>query len=64
MQSRFHLSALSFWLAGVARVGDVLIHDYMGVDLDAVWQVTQRNVPELKKNLREILFDLDDGHKS
>jgi uncharacterized protein with HEPN domain len=55
---------LSFWLAGVARVGDVLIHDYMGVDLDAVWQVTQRNVPELKKNLQEILFDLDVGHKS
>jgi len=48
----------------ISGLRDVLIHDYMGVDLDAVWQLTQRNVPELKKNLQEILFDLDDGHKS
>lgn len=27
---------------------DVLIHDYMGVDLKTVWRVTQDRLPELK----------------
>lgn len=39
----------------MAGLRDVLIHDYMGVDIDAVWQVTQRDIPELKKYIRKIL---------
>ena len=31
----------------------------MGVDLEAVWQVTQKNVPQLKAQIREILLKLD-----
>ena len=27
---------------------DVLIHDYMGVDLKTVWKVAQERLPELK----------------
>ena len=27
---------------------DVLIHDYMGVDLMTVWKVAQERLPELK----------------
>jgi uncharacterized protein with HEPN domain len=33
----------------------VLIHDYMGVRLPAVWEVTQTDLPVLKKQLEEIL---------
>lgn len=33
----------------VAGLRDVLIHDYMGVDLDNVWNVAQLNLPALKK---------------
>lgn len=27
---------------------DVLIHDYMGVDLKTVWKVTQERLPQIK----------------
>lgn len=31
---------------------DVLIHDYMGVDLKTVWKVAQERLPELKPLLK------------
>jgi len=34
---------------------DVLIHDYMGVDLNAVWEVTQKDIRELKETVEKIL---------
>lgn len=40
------------------RIGglrDVLIHDYMGVDLEAVWEITQKNIPELQSVVESIL---------
>lgn len=33
----------------------VLIHDYMGVDLTVVWEVTQRDLPELKQKIEALL---------
>jgi len=32
-----------------------LIHDYFGVNLNIVWDTTQRNLKELKKFLRKVL---------
>ena len=40
------------------RIGgmrDVLIHDYIAVDLNAVWEVTQKDLRELKKTVERIL---------
>ena len=34
--------------SNMAGMRDVLIHDYMGVDLKTVWKVTQERLPELK----------------
>ena len=46
------------------RIGglrDVLIHDYMGVDLDAVWQITQKEIPELKQSVHTIMKKLEES---
>lgn len=39
----------------IAGLRDVLIHDYMGVDVIAVWQVTQNDIPPLKTAIQTIL---------
>jgi uncharacterized protein with HEPN domain len=39
----------------IAGMRDVLIHNYMGVDLEAVWQVTQDELPELRRAVEELL---------
>ena len=41
----------------LAGLRDVLIHDYMGVDLESVWNVVRTNLPELKK---VVLKNLDE----
>lgn len=41
----------------VSGLRDILIHHYMGVDLEKVWNVVEHNLPQLKqaiqKNLRK-----------
>jgi len=34
---------------------DKLIHDYFGVDLDAVWDTAKKDIPGLKTELRKLL---------
>ncbi|MBW1694002.1 MAG: DUF86 domain-containing protein [Deltaproteobacteria bacterium] len=43
----------------ITGLRDVLIHDYMGVDINAVWQITQKNIPELHKHISIIIKDLE-----
>jgi uncharacterized protein with HEPN domain len=40
----------------IAGLRDVLIHDYMGVDLEAVWRVTQNDLLSLRQAIEELLL--------
>jgi uncharacterized protein with HEPN domain len=44
----------------VAGFRDVLIHDYMGVDLDEVWNVIEKELPRLKHTVDTMLAELSD----
>lgn len=40
---------------GMAGMRDRLIHDYFGVDLELVWDVVRRRVPELRGQIAAIV---------
>jgi len=39
----------------IAGTRDILIHAYFGVDLDMTWKIIKKDLPELKKDIKEIL---------
>ncbi len=43
----------------IAGLRDKLIHDYLGVDLDAVWDTVEKDIPELKENITKIISEED-----
>jgi len=34
---------------------NVLVHDYFGVDLEEIWRVVERDLPELKNKLKKLV---------
>jgi len=39
----------------IAAFRNVLVHDYLGLDLERIWQVTQGDVPELKRTVQSMI---------
>ncbi|PWU05290.1 MAG: DUF86 domain-containing protein [Terriglobia bacterium] len=52
-QTRSHLAELDW--KGICGMRDVLIHDYIGVDLDEVWNVASSRIPEVREALDRFL---------
>ncbi|MFQ5979414.1 MAG: DUF86 domain-containing protein [Candidatus Heimdallarchaeota archaeon] len=38
----------------IARTRDKLIHGYFGIDLDLVWEITQKDIKDLKENISRL----------
>jgi len=39
----------------IAAFRNVLVHDYLGIDVERIWEITQRDVPELNRAISAIL---------
>lgn len=39
----------------IAAFRNVLVHDYLGIDVERVWEITQRDIPELKQAILTLL---------
>lgn len=39
----------------IAAFRNILVHDYLGIDLEVIWQITQYDVPELKTAVESML---------
>ena len=39
----------------IAAFRNILVHDYLGIDLETVWDITQRDVPELRQAVEMML---------
>jgi len=52
-QARGRLASLDW--KSICGMRDVLIHDYIGVDVDEVWDVASARVPELQAVLEQFL---------
>lgn len=44
--------------ATIAAFRNVLAHQYLGVDIDLVWQIVARDLPGLGANIRRVADDL------
>ncbi|MFH1504219.1 MAG: DUF86 domain-containing protein [Candidatus Omnitrophota bacterium] len=44
----------------MAGLRDITIHEYFGVDLDIVWEIITKNIPETKADIQEVLEDMRD----
>jgi uncharacterized protein with HEPN domain len=42
----------------IAAFRNVLVHNYLGIDLELVWQVIENDLPELRRAITEMIQNL------
>ena len=42
----------------IAKFRNVVVHDYLGVNLDRVWKIVENDLPVLEREARSILDDM------
>ncbi len=40
----------------IAKTRDKLIHNYFGVDLDVIWDISKQDIPDLIENLKKLII--------
>ena len=48
----------------IAAFRNVLVHDYLGIDIEQVWRIVNEDVPALKVAIEELLGQLRGGLSS
>ncbi len=43
----------------IAAFRNVLVHDYLGIDIDRIWHTASQDIPELKKSIQKMLEQID-----
>lgn len=46
----------------MAGMRDKLIHNYMGVDLNAVWNTVEQVIPPIRTKLTEVILSIEDDN--
>ena len=44
---------------GISAFRNVIVHDYLGIDLNQIWDIVEKNLPVLKGQMEEILQSLE-----
>lgn len=48
----------------MAGMRDIIIHQYYGVEIDEIWKVMKIDTPKIKKEIKQILKNLENEAKS
>lgn len=43
----------------MAGMRDKLIHEYFGVDLEIIWEVIRKDLPQLKPHIQKVIKQLN-----
>jgi uncharacterized protein with HEPN domain len=45
---------------GISRFRNVVVHDYLGIDLARIWDIVRQDLPKLKRSIAAMLSESDD----
>ena len=45
---------------GISGLRNVVVHDYLGVNLNRVWEIVSENIPDLRNEVKSMLGEI--GH--